>query len=148
MSYKTKEKYIKGLLKEQSEKTLIFANTKEQADNLCNNSYHSTNKDSKDNLEDFIKNKINKLSAVEQLSEGINIPGLKTIIIMHAYGNNRKATQKIGRALRLNPNDKATIHILCYENTADEHWVKDALKAFNKDKITWKKGKAYAELYV
>jgi superfamily II DNA or RNA helicase len=57
---------------------------------------------------------------------------------MHAYGNERKASQRIGRLLRLNPDDKAIIHILCYKDTVDEKWVKDALEGFDQSKIVWK----------
>ena len=58
---------------------------------------------------------------------------------MHSYGNERKTAQRIGRLLRLNPNDVATCHILCYANTADERWVDSALKSFDKSKIKYKK---------
>jgi hypothetical protein len=40
--------------------------------------------------------------------------------------------------LRLNPNDKSTIHILCYMGTVDEKWVKEALNGFDDSKIIWK----------
>jgi len=56
---------------------------------------------------------------------------------MHAYGNERKSTQRIGRLLRLNPDDKAIVHILCYMNTIDETWVHSALESFDEDKIDW-----------
>jgi superfamily II DNA or RNA helicase len=72
------------------------------------------------------------------LNEGVNIPNLKQGIIMHAYGNERKAAQRIGRLLRLNPDDKAIVHILCYMDTVDEKWVKDALEGFDQTKIMWK----------
>jgi superfamily II DNA or RNA helicase len=72
------------------------------------------------------------------LSEGVNIPNLKQGIILHAYGNERKAQQRIGRMLRLNPNDTATIHILCFKGTIDEKWVTEALEGFDKNKVTWK----------
>jgi ERCC4-related helicase len=54
---------------------------------------------------------------------------------MHSYGNERKAQQRIGRMMRLNPKETATIHILCYENTVDEFWVKSALKDYDQSKI-------------
>ena len=54
---------------------------------------------------------------------------------MHAYGNERKTAQRIGRLLRLSPDQKATCHILCYENTIDEKWVEQALKTFDKSNI-------------
>lgn len=56
---------------------------------------------------------------------------------MHSYGNNRKASQKIGRLLRLNPNDTAYIHILCYENSVDKNWVESSIKHLDQSKIKW-----------
>ena len=87
------------------------------------------------NCEKCKNNKINKLSCVLQLSEGVNIPKLKTGVILHAYGNERKSSQRIARMLRLNPDDVSTIHILCYRNTVDEFWVKSALQDFDETKI-------------
>lgn len=136
-SFPTKEKYAKVLLEKQTDKTIVFANTQAQADRLCQHSHHTKNKRSKLNLQLFKDGEINHLSAVEQLSEGVTIPQLKCGIIMHSYANNRKAAQKIGRMLRLNPDDTGTIHILCYADTVDERWVKEALSSFNQSKITW-----------
>lgn len=134
--YESKEKYVKKCLSliPQDEKCLIFANTIEQAERLCENSHHSKKRNS-DDLDDFKAGNITRLSAVEQLSEGVTIPNLKHIIIMHSYGNEKKASQKIGRALRLNPTDTSKIHVLMYENTIDEKWVKRALEEFNPEKI-------------
>lgn len=138
MGFQSKEKYTKLLADSIKTKCVIFANTQEQAEELCAHSYHSNNPDSDNNLILFKTGKINKLSCVLQLSEGVNIPELKQGIIMHAYGNERKSAQRIGRMLRLNPEDVATIHVLCYMGTVDEEWVKDALKSFDDSKITWK----------
>lgn len=135
-SFETKEKYAKKLLTAQTTKTLLFAPSKKQA-GLCEHSYYSGNVNSLTNLEDFKKGIITKMSSVEQLKEGINIPDLKTCIILHSYGNNVQAAQKIGRALRLNPKDKATIHLLCYMNTVDEKWVTQAVESFDDSKIKW-----------
>ena len=49
----------------------------------------------------------------------------------------RKATQRIGRLLRLNPDQTATVHLLMYQNTVDEHWVEQALAAFDPAKISY-----------
>jgi superfamily II DNA or RNA helicase len=136
--YKSKEEYTKILLQSINSKCIVFANTQDQADRLCKYSYHSNNPDSEENLEEFKAGNITKLSCVMQLNEGINIPELKQGIIMHAYGNERKASQRIGRLLRLNPDDKAIVHILCYKNTIDEKWVKEALSGFDENKIIWK----------
>jgi superfamily II DNA or RNA helicase len=138
MEYKSKEKYTKKLMESIDSKCIVFANTQEQADKLCRFSYHSGNKDSEDNLLLFKEGKIDKLSCVLQLNEGINIPNLRQGIIMHAYGNERKAAQRIGRLLRLNPDEKAIVHILCYKGTVDEKWVKEALEGFDQEKIVWR----------
>jgi len=138
MEYPSKELYTKKLMESIDSKCIVFANTQVQADRLCKHSYHSGNSDSEDNLKKFKSGEIMKLSTVMQLNEGVNIPNLKQGIIMHAYGNERKAAQRIGRLLRLNPDDKAIVHILCYMDTVDEKWVKEALDGFDQTKIIWK----------
>jgi len=135
MSYPSKERYAKELFDHITDKVILFANTQDQADKLCDYSYHSGNKQSEVNLDKFKSGEIDKLSCVLQLSEGVNIPNLKQGIIMHAYGNERKSAQRLGRLLRLNPSEKATVHILCYENTVDEAWVNQALQEYDKSKI-------------
>lgn len=141
MGYKTKEDYTIKLMNAITDKVIVFANTQEQADYISPYSYHSKNMRSEDNLESFSDGTITKLSCVLQLSEGISIPNLKQGIIMHSYGNERKSAQRIGRLLRLNPDDTATCHILCYRGTVDETWVNRALESFDKNKIKYYDGK-------
>lgn len=141
MTYRSKELYAEKLIKhigKSGDKLIIFANTQEQADKLCSHSYHSKNDSSEENLELFKTGQIKELSCVLQLSEGINIPELRQGLILHSYGNERKSSQRIGRLLRLNPDDQAVIHILCYEGTVDEQWVTEALAGLDNDKIIWK----------
>jgi superfamily II DNA or RNA helicase len=140
MEYQTKELYAKKLIKSIDSKCIVFANTVKQADRLCQHSYHSKNKLSDENLEMFSDGRINTLSCVLQLNEGINIPNLKQGIILHAYGNERKSAQRIGRLLRLNPNDTAICHILCYNKTIDMKWISDALLSFDMTKIRYING--------
>jgi superfamily II DNA or RNA helicase len=137
MDFKTKESYVKKLLADIEDKCIIFCNTQDQADRISKYSYHSNNLDSEDNLERFKDGKISELSCVLQLNEGINIPNLRAGIIMHAYGNERKSSQRIGRLLRLNPTETAYIHILCYKDSADERWVTEALKDLDPKKIKY-----------
>jgi len=134
-SYNTKINYTKKLLKKQTEKTLVFTDYTAQADEICEHSYHSKNKNSKNNLEMFCDGKINSLSSVLQIAEGANIPNLKVGIIMHSYANEKKLPQKIGRFLRLNPDQESIVHVLCYQDTIDLDWCKKALKSFDKNKI-------------
>lgn len=95
MEYPSKEIYAKKLASDIQSKCIIFANTQEQADRLCDHSYHSNNQQSENNLLMFKEGRIKKLSCVLQLSEGVNIPDLKQGIILHAYGNERKSAQRI-----------------------------------------------------
>lgn len=137
MAFPTKEKYAKELLNMMHDKCIVFCNTTEQADWICENSYHSKNPESKENLNDFKLGNITKLSCVQQLNEGVNIPELKSGIILHSYSNERQSSQRIGRLLRLNPKDKATIHILVYKNTVDMDWVAEALRDIDSEKIVY-----------
>jgi superfamily II DNA or RNA helicase len=138
MEYPSKEIYADKLGKSIRSKCIIFANTQEQAERLCTHSYHSNNQQSENNLIKFKEGKINKLSCVLQLNEGVNIPDLKQGIILHAYGNERKSAQRIGRLLRLNPDDTAVVHILCYIGTIDEKWVTEALEGYDQSKVVWR----------
>jgi superfamily II DNA or RNA helicase len=138
MEFPSKEKYASQLLKSIDEKCIVFANTHKQADKLCSHSYHSSNPNSEDNLLMFKEGNIKKLSSVLQLNEGVNIPDLKQGIILHSYSNERKSSQRIGRLLRLNPDDTSTIHILYYKDTIDIQWVRRAIEGFDSDKIIWK----------
>jgi superfamily II DNA or RNA helicase len=138
MTFPSKETYAKKLFEDISDKCILFANTQSQADKLCRHSYHSENEDSEENLLKFKAGIITKLSAVLQLNEGVNIPELRQGIIMHAYGNERKSSQRIGRLLRLNPDETATVHILCFKDTIDEAWTKSALSVFDQSKIIYK----------
>ena len=137
MDFKTKETYVKKLLEDIEEKCIVFANTQQQADRISKYSVHSGNFDADENLMKFKLGEINKLSCVLQLNEGVNIPELRVGIIMHAYGNERKSNQRLGRLLRLNPDETAIIHVLCYKNTIDENWVGEALKDLDQSKIKY-----------
>jgi superfamily II DNA or RNA helicase len=136
MGFPSKEKLADVLLNKITDKVILFANTQDQADKFGIASYHSNNPKSEENLQAFKEGTIKKLAGVLQLNEGVNIPNLKQGIIMHAYGNERKASQRIGRLLRLNPKETSTIHILCYKDTVDESWVKQALEGYNQSKIS------------
>jgi superfamily II DNA or RNA helicase len=138
MNYPSKERYAKKLADTIEGKCIIFCNTQEQADRMCEHSYHSNNPKSEENLELFKNGDITRLSCVLQLNEGVNVPDLQCAILLHSYGNERKAAQRIGRVLRLDPSKVADVHILMYHTTIDKTWVKTALEDFDPDKITYK----------
>jgi len=138
MSFKSKEKYAEKLLREIKDKCIVFCNTQEQAERLCQYSYHSNNPNSEYNLERFKEGKIMQLSAVHQLSEGVNIEGLKQAIILHSYsGSSPKSQQKLGRILRLNPNEVATLHLLVFKDSIDQAWANSVLELFDPEKVIY-----------
>ena len=77
---------------------------------------------------------------------GHSIPNLRVGIIWHAFGNERKAAQRIGRLLRLNPDQTATVHLLMYQDTVDEQWVTQALESFDPTKISYVDATNYEQL--
>ena len=137
MQYPSKGRYMTYLASQFSEKVLLFTCNQQQAEQQAAHTYHSKNKESQANLAKFNTGEIQRLACVAQLSEGINIPHLRIGIIWHAFGNERKAAQRIGRLLRLNPQETATVHLLMYQDTVDEHWVAQALAAFDPTKISY-----------
>lgn len=137
-TFTSKENYARNLLRVMEDKVIVFANTQEQADRLAKHSYHANNPKSEENLTLLKEGQIEQLSCVLQLSEGITVPGLKSAIILHAYGNERKFLQRFGRCLGLRPDETALIHVLCTRGTVDEQWIKAALEDLDQDKIVYK----------
>ena len=137
MAYPTKGHYMRYLAGQQTDKVLLFTCTQQQAEQQSPHTYHAGNPDSARNLARFNAGQIPCLACVQQLSEGVSLPDLRVGIIWHAFGNERKAAQRIGRLLRLNPEETATVHVLAYQDTVDEHWVAQALAAFDPAKIRY-----------
>jgi superfamily II DNA or RNA helicase len=137
MKYPSKDRYVAKILNKIPKKALIFANSQAQADAICKHSYHSANKDSEKNLDLFANDMIYRLSCVEQLSEGKNIPNLQVAIIQHTFNDEKKTRQRIGRMFRLSPDKTAYIHILCYEDSIDKRWVANALSSYDQSKIKY-----------
>lgn len=137
-SFKSKEVYAKKLLSTITDKCIIFCNTKEQADRLCDYSYHSSNPESDYNLKLFNAGNIMQMSTILQLMEGINIKNLRQGVILTSYsGDSPKFLQRFGRLMRLKPDETATCHLLCFEDSIEEHWVASALEGLDKSKITY-----------
>lgn len=139
MDFKSKEKYAKKLFDSERDKCILFANTKEQAARLGSYTYFSGNEHSERNIRHFQEGKIMKLVAIHQLSQGVNIRGLKTGIILYVYGKeSAKFLQRFGRLVRLPPDEVATCHILIYKDTVEENHLEDALKKINAGKVSYK----------
>lgn len=119
----------------QSKKTLIFTGSINQAELLCSHSYHSKTNDK--DLEAFIKGKINRLSCVEGLNEGINIPYVQYGLATQLNSNSKDIVQRLGRLIRLFEGHQAHLYILCCRNTVDENWVNSALSEFDQNNIEY-----------
>lgn len=141
----------------KDKRTLIFCGSKEQAKEV--NPYWYFSKPSKPkklelqsqyeqdllgwktnnsiNFEDFANQKINRLSCVASLNEGVNLSNIDIIFIIQLNSNDKDLTQRMGRGLRLRPDYIGKIIILTIENTVDIEWTKKASLKLDDAKIKW-----------
>lgn len=119
----------------EDERTLIFCGSINQANELCEYNFHSQT-DDKD-LNAFCEKKINKLSCVNALNEGMNIPDVDCAVIVQLNSQELNTVQRIGRCIRYRPGHEAIIYILSVLQTQDEKWVAKALDSFDKDNIEY-----------
>lgn len=123
----------KLLLGLQDKRTLIFCGSIEQAQEVCPNFYHSKSDDKA--LEAFMQGKINHLSAVRALNEGINIPKVDTALIVQLNSKELDLVQRIGRTLRTDKEVNAKVIILVSIGTQDENWAEKAIAYFDQTKV-------------
>lgn len=119
----------------KEERTLIFCGSIKQAEELCENSWHSQS--TKDNLKLFKEGKINRLSAVKILNEGENIPNVDNIFIVQLDSRARNLIQRIGRGVRFREGHTANIYILIAMQTQDENWLKKATEDLDSSNIKY-----------
>lgn len=120
----------------KEERTLIFCGGIPQAEQLCDKSFHSKKKDSKD-FDDFKAERINRLSCVNALNEGHNIPNIDNGLVVQLNSKELNLVQRIGRVVRFREGHRAKIYIICAIDTQDEKWVKKALESFDKSNINY-----------
>lgn len=118
-----------------NKRTLIFTGSIEQAEVLNTFTFHSKSSDK--DLTKFIEKKINRLSCVKALNEGINIPQVDYGLVTQLNSNTKDITQQIGRLIRLSKDHSAHIYILCCRGTVDENWLNSALSEFDQTKIEY-----------
>lgn len=144
----SKTKLAKAVIKREIEdnpdkilRTLIFAGSIKQCDELCQARYHS--KTNGDWLDMFLAQQIRTMGCVNALNEGVNIPNLDQSIIVQASSNPREMVQRIGRNVRWRGGHVAKIFILCVLGTQDESWVKNALASFSTERIKYVPSRTY-----
>lgn len=130
-------KFLLDNLVPQQERTLIFAGGINQAEELCRNSYHSKSKKTDTSFDDFKASRINRLSCVNALNEGQNIPDLDIGFVVQLNSKALNLIQRIGRIVRYREGHRAQIYILCATGTQDEVWVEKATEELDKSCITY-----------
>lgn len=126
-----KTELVKSLLLSLQEKrVLTFCSGIEQSELLkapCVNSKVGTS-----NLELFNNNKINHITAVNMLDEGMNLTNCQIGILQMINSSDRIQIQRIGRILR---HKKPVILIPYYVNSREEEIVRKMIEGYNKELI-------------
>ena len=107
---------------------VCFCASVAQADSLSKENTISSKRPTKYNqliIDAFNAKKINNIYAVGMITEGMNLTGIQTGIIVQLDGKERLFIQKFGRSLRAE--DPVTF-IFYYKDTQDENYLKGALE--------------------
>jgi superfamily II DNA or RNA helicase len=135
----TKKKIAQFLLDRvipRDERTLIFCGSIEQAKKLNPYSFHSKSKDSKD-FDAFVSKEISRLSCVQSLNEGHNLPDVDNALIVQLNSKELNLVQRVGRIVRYRHGHIANIFIICVRGTVDEDWTRKATTNFGQENIEW-----------
>lgn len=114
------------------ERTLVFCNSIQHTEELGSYCINSKNKEAKDILDSFNKEKINHITACNMLDEGINLVNCRVGIYATLNSSERMIKQKLGRLLR-HPNP--IIIIPYYSDTRDEEIIRKMCEDYNPDLI-------------
>ncbi len=94
------------------ERCLIFVETREYGESVqhiliqhCPQYHTYYGDDDEQNLELFAKGELNCLVTCKKISEGIDIKTVKSIVLFSSDKSRLVTTQRIGRSLRIDPND-------------------------------------------
>ena len=126
-------KYILQKSIPETNRTLIFCGSIEQANELNPNRFHSKTTDTAYNR--FKKDEIKRLSCVQAINEGHNFIGLDDALVCQLNSKEKDIVQRIGRIVRYRPGHVAQIWIVVCKGTQDEEWAKTALENFDQSKI-------------
>lgn len=132
-------KWILDYIIPKEERTLIFAGSIKQAEELCVNFFHSkidkTKKSTNHSFEQFLNQEINRLSCVDAINEGHDIPNMNGSLIVQLNSKSLKLIQRIGRSCRFREDHVAQIYMLVAMGTVDENWAHKAMKELNAENV-------------
>lgn len=118
-----------------TERTLIFAGSIKQAEELCIHSFHSKSPKGSTTYNDFCEKKIDRLASVDSLNEGHNIPDLDRAVLVQITSNSLDIIQRIGRIVRFREGHLAKILIIVAKGTVDETWLSKAIADIDINRI-------------
>lgn len=125
----------------QDDKSIIFCGSIAQANELCENRFHSKISDKAYNA--FKAGEINRLSCVQGINEGHNFPGMDSGLAVQINANEKDLIQRIGRLIRFRVGHEAAVWIIVCKGTQDELWLNSATENIDKSKISYY---SYADL--
>ncbi len=99
---------------DNSSKIISFSKRKAQCNKITRYTYHGGNKDdiNDKNFDDFNEGTIRELGLVDKINRGVNMVNLDYALFESYYGSDTKLRQRLGRLMRLNPDDLATMYVL------------------------------------
>jgi superfamily II DNA or RNA helicase len=148
---------IKSLLGDENNKVVVFSKRTAQVDAVVGPKYSYHGKMTKvkaaKNFHNFSTGVIRVLGVCDKINRGVNIPGLNLGIFESFYSSDTDASQRLGRLMRLDAGEEATVYMLlpyymrkeknetytCQE-TAQVGWARNMLKNSNiniKDCTVW-----------
>lgn len=150
-------KFILQNLIPPEKRFLIFAGGIEQAIELCPYSYFSKPSVKKSDTQDqvdrvnrilahykgslyldlFAEEKIDLLSAIAALNEGVNVPNVDGILKATVESDTKTITQQTGRSVRYRIGHTAYIIVVVYPETQEGIWARSALYEFDPSNITY-----------
>lgn len=129
-----KEGIVMGILDRMSSyRTLTFCTSIAQTEKLGAYPINSKNENSQKNLDDFNEGKINHITAVGMLNEGVNLHNCAVGIYANIGSSEIIEVQRLGRILRV---DKPLIIIPFYVGTREQEIVDKMLKNYNPSLVT------------
>lgn len=138
----SKLKAFQTLLSTLNGRIMIFCATIEQAEALCEHTYHSKTTD--EDYKKFQSGEIDRIAMVNAGGTGHTYKGVDHLVLVQADSDkNGLTSQKICRTLLEQPDYEATIWIGSLIGTQDEKWVDSTLNSFDRAKVEFVRSKNY-----
>lgn len=142
-----KIKVSNRLVNDMSGKKLIFGGDNAFTDLLASNipgsvTYHSKIRPKLRDaaIDDFRVGRSNVLCSTKALNQGLDIPDASIGIICGLTSKALTMVQRVGRLVRIDPNDPdktGKVVIIYVKDSQEEKWLRNALRTLDSSNITW-----------